>query len=190
MTASIVEAKQKIKYWWISVIAGLLAITVGVLSSLEPIVTIGILTVFFIANFLISGIIDIIFAIANRNKSSEWGWTLAGGLVNLLFAAILLALPIANMTIFIFYVAFYIMLQSFMQIWAAFSLKRYRLKSWRMFLALGIAGLILSLIMIFQIEVAISFITIIFSASLICYGLFRLLYGLRQRKLKGLIEEL
>lgn len=182
--------KRRIKYWWISIIAGLLAIAVGIMSSLEPIVTIGVLTIFFIASFLTTGVIDIVFSLANTKNSPDWGWTLVGGILNLVFAFILLALPIANMAIFVYYVSFYIMIQSIMQICISFSLKRYNLKSWLLFLVLGIAGLILSLIMVFKVEIAISFITFIFAAALICYGLFRILYGIRLRKLKTEFDKL
>ena len=186
MTESI---KRQIKYWWVSLIVGILAVAVGIMSYEEPVVTIGVLTIFFIASILVSGIFDIVLALYNRNSMSEWGWLLAGGIVSLVFAFILMALPVANMAIFIYYVAFYIMLQSFMQIWASVTLKRYEAKNWTPFLILGILGLILSLIMVFEVSFAITFIIIIFSASLICYGLFRIFFAFRLRKFKNLLEE-
>ena len=77
MEREIIEsARLKGKYWWSSLIIGILAFFIGILASIEPFATVGVLTLFFTANFLISGIFEIVFAISNRNNMGDWGWTL------------------------------------------------------------------------------------------------------------------
>lgn len=186
MKEIIESTKRKVKYWWVSLIIGILAFIVGILCSIQPFLTVGMLTIFFIANFIVSGIMEIIFAISNKDNLQQWGWTLAGGIVDLIFAVLLIAMPIGSIIVFIFFVGFYILLQAFMAIWGSLTLKQIGLEKWWYFLILAILGVILGIIMILNIKFAISFITIIFAASLICYGLFRIFYAFKLRKLKDL----
>lgn len=182
--------KERTNLWWVSLIVGVLAITVGVLSAIEPVVTLSILTVFFIVSFLISGLVDVIFALSNRTNLSNWGWVLIGGIFSLVFAGILLALsPVGSMIIFIYYISFYIMLQAFMGIWASYRLKKLEARDWGLFMLVAVFGLILSFILIFKPDFATSFITVIFAVSLICYGFFRIFYSLRLKKMKDLFDK-
>lgn len=185
----ITSAKHNIRYWWVSLIIGLLAVAVGVLSSIQPIVTIEILTIFFIAYFLVSGFLDIIVAVSNRKELSDWGWTLISGIVSLIFAIILLALPDANMGVFIYYVAFYLLLQSIIGVRSSLSLKRYDYRNWWMFLTLAILGIILSLIMVLEISLATTIIVVVFATTLICYGLFRVFYAFKLKKIKDMFDK-
>lgn len=182
--------KERTKLWWVSLIVGVLAIAVGILSAIEPVVTLSILTIFFIVSFLISGLVDILFALSNRANLTNWGWVLVGGIVSLIFACILLALsPVGSMIIFIYYISFFIMLQAFMGIWASYRLKKLEVRDWGLFMFVAILGLILSFILIFRPDFATSFITIIFAVSLICYGFFRIFYSLRLKKMKDLFDK-
>lgn len=182
------STKKNVNYWWVSLLVGILAVIVGIMSTAQPLVTIGILTAFFIASFFVSGIFETIFAITHRSSLNKWGWMLAEGIVNLVFACILMALPIGNMLIFIYYVSFYVLLQSLMGIWGSFTLKTFNIKEWWVFLLVALLGFILSLILIFSPVFAANFITIIFAATLICYGLFRIFYSFRLKKLKEMFD--
>lgn len=189
MKREIIEsAKLKGKYWWSSLIIGILVFFIGILASIEPFATVSVLTLFFIANFLISGIFEIVFAISNRKYLKEWGWTLVGGFVNFIFATILIMLPMGGVVLFMYYVSFYILLQALLGVWGSFTLKNIGFRNWWGYLTLAILGIILGCILILQPAVTASFISIIFAISLICYGLFRIFYAFRLRKLKELFD--
>lgn len=183
------SVEQKAKNWWMSLIIGLLALAVGILSSMEPFLTVSILTLFFVANFLISGIFEIIFAIASRDNLKAWGWTLAGGIVNFIFAVILIMMPIASVMIFMYYIAFYILLQAIIGIWSSYTMKGLGYNNWWMFLTIAMLGVILGVILILQPQIAAGFISIIFAAALICFGLFRIFYAFRLKKLRNIFDK-
>lgn len=172
------------KYWWTSLIVGVLAILTGIISIAEPMITIGILTIFFIASFFLSGISEIIFAILNRKQIDRWGWMLTGGVINLAFACILLAYPMLNILMFIYYISFYILLQTILAIWASFALKSLAVPGWKSHLVLALLGFALALFLIFNPMFAAKFITIIFAFAFICYGIFRVRYAFKLKELK------
>lgn len=182
------SAKRQVKHWWASLIVGILAVVIGLMSAAEPVLTIGLLTVFFIANFFVSGAFEVYFALANRKQLDKWGWMLAGGIVNLIFVLILITFPVTNMLIFIYYVSFYILLQALLGVWAAITLKTMGIKGWKSHLFMALLGVILAIFLIFKPLFAGTFITIIFSITLICYGLSRISYSLRLRKLKKFVD--
>lgn len=182
------SAKRQVKHWWISLIVGILAVAIGLLSAAEPLLTIGVLTIFFIANFFVSGIFEIYFALMNRKFLDRWGWMLAGGIVNLAFASILLAFPITNMLIFIYYVSFYILLQALLGLWGAITLKALNIRGWKSHIFMAILGVLLAIFLIIKPVFAGTFITIIFAITIICYGLFRISYALKLRKMKKFVD--
>lgn len=182
------SVKLKGKYWWASLVIGILALIVGLISSFEPFATIGMLTLFFITYFLVNGIFEIIFAISNRKHLKEWGWTLAGGIVSFIFATILIMIPLGGVVLFMYYVAFYVLLQALLGVWGSFTLKNIGFRNWWGYLLLAILGVIFGCILVLQPAITASLISIIFAISLICYGLFRIFYAFRLRKLKELFD--
>lgn len=122
-----------------------------ILVIIKPGTTLALLGAFFIAGFLVSGIFEIIFALANKNTLKGWGgWTLASGIIDILFALLLLAMPISTIAVLLFMVGFWVMFQS---IWAigggAIELQRNSVKGWGgWILTFGILGVILSFILI------------------------------------------
>lgn len=184
------SVKKAVKYWWISPIIGVIAIILGVLCLANPLTTLSMLAAIFVAGFLISGLFEVVFAISNREVLNGWGWTLASGIISILFGLILLAMPIETMTVLLFFVGFWAMFQSIWAIGSAIELQRSGIKGWGWVLAFGILGLIFSFILITNPLFAAGFIIYLFAFILLTYGFVRIFYGFRIRTIHKELEKM
>ena len=78
----------KIKYWWFSFIVGFLAVAAGVWYLVQPLPAFVAPVVLLAAAFLISGILDIIFAVTNRKIPYGWGWLLTLAILSVIFSMV------------------------------------------------------------------------------------------------------
>lgn len=184
------SARRAVKYWWMSLIIGVLALGIGVWCIFKPVEALLALTILFVVSFLISGILEIIFALSNKDSLHGWGWTLASGIIDLLLGIILLCIPIETPLIMIYFVGFWIMFQSVWAIGAAVDLQRIKVSGWGWLLALAILGLIFSFVFIVSPGFGGGFIVVLMSVSFIIYGIFRIYLSFRLKSIKDRIDEI
>ena len=72
------ELKQEVKNWWISLILGILYVVVALSLMFFPLNGYAALSILFSISMLVSGLLEISFAVSNRRRVSSWGWYLAG----------------------------------------------------------------------------------------------------------------
>lgn len=177
--------RNTIGHWWVSLIIGIIAVIVGIWSLATPLSALTALTTVFVITFFVSGIFEIDFAIRNRNVLHGWGWTLAGGVLDIGLGIMLLAMPSPITTkILIYFVGFWIMIHSLWSIGAAHELRRLGVRGWGWMLAMAILSLIFSLIFIFSPVAGGVFIVAFFGAALIVYGIFRIYMAMELRGVK------
>ena len=140
------KVKKAIDYWYIPLLVGILFVGIGIWSFITPLAAYLTLAFLFSISFLGSGIFEIIFAISNRKKIDNWGWTLASGILGLVVGILLISNPLISITILPLYVGFVILFRSIMAIVIAFDLKSYAVPDWANLLVLGILGIIFSFI--------------------------------------------
>lgn len=184
------SVKQAVKYWWVSPIIGLIAIFLGVWCIANPGATLVMLGILFAVGFLFSGIFEIIFAVSNKNNLNGWGWTLASGIIDILFGILLLAIPLGTIAILLLLVGFWVMFQSIWSIGTAIKLQRSGFRDWGWTLAFGILGVILAFILIINPLFAAEFIVYLLALALMFYGIMRIYLGFRLRNLHKGMEEL
>jgi len=176
--------KESIKHWYLQLLLGLVFIAVGIWVYLTPLESYITLTVLFSFAFLIAGVIEITFSIANRKGISNWGWALASGIIDFLVGILLVSHPDISVIVLPFYVGFAIMFRSIMAIGWAIELKSNR----GYLLGIGILGLIFSFIMLWNPIFA--GMTIVFYTALafVMIGFFQVSLSLRLRKLSKVIH--
>lgn len=184
------SVKKAVKYWWILPIIGLISIFLGFWCIMNPLSTLTIIGALFIAGFIVTGIFEIIFAVSNRDTLKGWGWTLASGIVDLIFGFLLIAIPAATITALLFFVGFWVMFQSIWLIGSSIDLQRSGVKGWGWTLASGILGLIFAFILIANPTFAAGFIIYLFALSLFMHGVTRIYQGFKLRNLHKEVEEL
>lgn len=182
--------RNAIEYWWFSLLIGILAIILGVLFIAKPFSALMTLAILFIVGFIVSGLLEIIFAISNRERLNGWGWTLASGIIALFLGIALAASsPIITTEIMSYFVGFWIMFQSFYSVGTACDLERQNVKGWGWILALAIIGILFSFIFIISPAFGDTFIVIFASISFIIYGFTRIFISIQLKSLKNNIEQ-
>ena len=166
------QIKQSIKHWYLHLIIGLIFIFAGIWAFTYPVQSYVALTIVFSISFLISGIMEIIFATANRNVMENWGWTLALGIFTALIGVMLLANPVISAVTLPLYVGFMLMLHSFWAIGTAFDMKDYGVQGWGFSLFLGILGVLFAFLLIWRPAIGGMTLVIWTGLALIASGVF------------------
>ena len=142
--------KNSVKHWYIPLIVGLLFIALGIWTAFSPAESYLSLAIVFIWMFIAGGILEIYFAVANKEELDHWGWELTGGILTLVIGLIMAFNPAISLVTLPFYVGFVIMFRSIRAISGAIELKKYGVLDWGNLLAMGILGLIFSFILLWN----------------------------------------
>jgi len=81
------------KGWWILFLLGLVNILVGVICIVYPGITALVLVMFIGAGALVTGLLQVIFAIRLRKEIQNEGWLILGGVISIAFGLLLLVRP-------------------------------------------------------------------------------------------------
>lgn len=185
------ELAYSVKNWWMSLILGILYLIAALCLLFAPVSSYIALSIIFSVSMLVTGIIEIIFAISNRNNISSWGWYLAGGIIDLILGIYLVAYPLLSMEVIPFIVAFWLMFRGFSAIGYSTDLKRYGTTRWGWYLAFGILAIICSLIILWQPLMGAFYVVYMLAFTFLVIGFFRImlafeLKGLHKRKTERL----
>ncbi len=185
------SAKQAVKFWWVSILVGILAVALGIWSLITPLTTLVALTLVFAITFFVSGIFEIAFSLSNKKVLKGWGWTLISGIIDLIFGLILVAMPVEVIALVLtYFVGFWVMFQSIWAIGSAAELQRNGVKGWGWLMALAVLGVIMSFIFIMSPAFTTGFIIALVSISFISYGFFRIYLGFKLRSLHKEMDEI
>lgn len=174
---------SSVKHWYLPLIAGLIFIGVGIYSFAQPVTSYVALSFVFSISFLIAGIMDISFAMANREQMEGWGWDLALGILTLLAGILLIRHPEISMVTLPLFVGFVILYRSIMAIGTSLELKKYYINDWGYLLAIGILGAIFSFILIFNPGFAGLSIVIWTALAFIFIGAYSIYLSLKLKKI-------
>lgn len=177
------EMEYSVKNWWLSLILGIVYIGIAVCLLFAPVSSYIALSIIFSISMLMSGIIEIIFAISNRKNLSSWGWYVAGGVIDLILGIYLVTYPLVSMEVIPYIVAFWMMFRGFSATGYSIDLKRYGTKEWGWYMAFGILAIICSVIILFQPAVGALYLIYMISFTFLVIGLFRIMLSF---ELKGL----
>ncbi len=182
--------KKAVKNWWISLLVGILAIIMGIWCFTSPGASLIGLTYVFVVGFVLGGIMDIFFAVSNRNQLYGWGWTLAAGIFELLLGIMLFSMPVASVTlILVYFVGFWILFRSLWSIGESNQLRMLGMKGWGWALALSILCVILSfLYLLSPIFGKGLFVVTLVGLSMLVYGVFRIVLAFEFRRIGKIID--
>ncbi|MGI6572034.1 MAG: HdeD family acid-resistance protein [Fermentimonas sp.] len=183
--------KRAVKNWWISLLMGILAIVMGIFCFAAPGASLIGLTYIFVIGFILGGILDIVFAVSNRDYVYGWGWTLAAGILELLLGVMLFTLPAASITvILVYFVGFWILFRSIWSIGESAQLRMLRVKGWGWALALSILCTILSFLYLLSPTFSKGvFVIALVGISMLVYGIFRIVMAFEFRQIGKQLKE-
>ncbi len=174
---------QSGRHWYLLLILGIILIVVGIWVFSTPVLSYATLSILFAVSFFVTGILEIVYAVSNRKEVNNWGWSLVGGIIDLLIGILLMALPLTSMLFLAFYVGFGILFRSVMAIGKAIDLKNQRIGDWGYLLFIGILGLLFSFVLIWNPLFAGFTIVFYTGIAFIIVGIFEIYFSFRLRKI-------
>ena len=184
------KLKSTVKHWYIPLVVGLLFIGLGIWTIFRPAESYLGLAILFIIAFIVGGLLEIIFAISNKDELDHWGWELAGGILSFVIGIIMAMKPELSMITLPFYISFVIMFRSIMAISSSMELKKYGVMDWGNLMAMGILGLIFSFILLWNPMFAGLTIVVWTGLALITIGGYGIYYALKLQKLHKVGKEI
>jgi len=112
------------RFWWLTLIRGVLWILFGLFVFAQPGITLITLTLTFGIFVLADGIGTIVNAVAGRDEREHWWMLLLAGIAGVLVGAITLVRPQAAAVVLLFYLAIWALVTGFLEIVAAIRLRR------------------------------------------------------------------
>lgn len=180
--------KSSVKYWWLSLILGILLIVMGFWVMNTPRESYITLAIFFSWLLFFKGIMEMVFAISNKDSLKGWGWYLAGGLVDFILGGFLTFNPNITMAILPFLVGFWMMFGGVSSIATAFEFKSYDSKGWGWLMFVGIITIIFSILIIYNPILGGFYLVFMTAFALISFGIFRIMLSFRLKKLRDSLD--
>ncbi|MCL1942854.1 MAG: DUF308 domain-containing protein [Candidatus Azobacteroides sp.] len=166
-----------IKNWWLLPLIGVLFIIGGIFMMVKPFASIAAMTMLFSVSFLVWGIFEIVFSFANT-RNQNWGWYLAGGILDLLIGVMLISSNLfEQMEILAFFIGFWLIFRGSALMGHTFEFKHSGNKNWGWLLFLAIITLLAAFAVMAIPALALGTMLIWISISLIFLGVFYIVLG-------------
>ncbi len=169
------EIQHSVKNWWASLLLGIVYIIVALWLMFAPLSSYVALSIVFSISMLISGILEILFAVSNRKGVPSWGWYIVGGIIDVILGIYLIAYPMVSMEVIPFIIAFWLMFRGFSSTGYSIDLKRYGTRDWGWYMAFGILAIICSLLILWQPAIGALYAVYMISFTFLIIGLFRVM---------------
>jgi uncharacterized membrane protein HdeD (DUF308 family) len=131
---------------WIA-LRGVAAVIFGLLTVMNPGITLAVLILFFGAFSLIDGILAVIAAIRNRKAESQWVTLLIGGIAGIIIGVCTFLAPGISAIVLLYFIAVWALIIGFSEIMAAIRLRKIITGEWMLVLA-GVASVALGLFLL------------------------------------------
>ena len=177
------SVRSAVKHWYAPLISGIILIGAGILAFIFGKATFLTLTLVFSISFLLSGIAETVFSIVNRKSIDSWGWSLAFGLINLIFGVLLLANFYVTMLVFPFFIGFAFLFRSIGGIGQSLNLKKQGISNWSWLLAFAILGMLFSIMLVLNPLFAGITIVVLTGVVLIIGGIFSISLSVLLKKM-------
>ena len=177
------EIQHSVKNWWASLLLGIVYIIVALWLMFAPLSSYVALSIVFSISMLISGILEILFAVSNRKGLPSWGWYIVGGIIDVILGIYLIAYPMVSMEVIPFIIAFWLMFRGFSSTGYSIDLKRYGTRDWGWYMAFGILAIICSLLILWQPAIGALYAVYMISFTFLIIGLFRVMLSFELKNL-------
>ena len=162
---------------------GIVFIIAALWLTFVPVYSYVVITALFSIAILLSGFLEILFAIGNRKSLRSWGWYLAAGIIDIPVGLYLIAYPIATMKVIPYIIGFWLLFRGFTLCGYSTDLGVYKVRGWGWYLAFGIVSLICSLVLLFIPFNEEGYEVYMLAFSLFIIGAFRIVFSIELKKL-------
>ncbi|MFC3881728.1 HdeD family acid-resistance protein [Algoriphagus namhaensis] len=170
------------KYWWLAFLRGLILIVLSIYIFQNPVSALLGVAIYISISFLFTGITQIFVSIAVRKEAENWGWGLAGGIVDLLFGFVLLSNPEMSAASLPFAVGFWLIFSGVMTFVSSFQIKKEGSSSWWLEMLGGLLSILIGYLISSNLILGTLAITTWLGAGLMILGISIIALALESRK--------
>ena len=138
--------KKLEKYWWLTLIRGIVLLVLAFFTFRHPVNALVGLAVYLGIGLLFNGIAQTSMAIMTKDSTEGWGWILAGGIFEIVFAFILLSNPLLTATTLPFVLGFWIIVYGVMTFANSFPARKAGMPNWWLGLISGVLSILLGIL--------------------------------------------
>ena len=175
--------KEALKYWWLILIKGIVLILLSFFIFGHPVSALVGLALYIGIVLLVTGVLLIINALSNQKSDDQWGRKLTEGILDVLFALILLSNPAITTAVFPFVVGFWMIFYGIMLFTGSFTAKKGGDSSWWVNLVGGILTVIFGYIIMTNLLTGVIAITFIIGFGFMLFGLINIFVAFRMKNL-------
>jgi uncharacterized membrane protein HdeD (DUF308 family) len=170
--------------WWTWLVSGLIGVLMGLLFLNYPGLTFAVLTVFFGIFALLTGLVYVIGALANRKEMEGFWSTLFFGLVALVIGiATFVQSSSLNETVLLILVALYFILFGLVFVLAGWEFRK-EIRGEFLLILLGIFALLFGFFILFNLQTAGTAVASLLGLFLLINGVADVVFGFKVRSLK------
>ena len=174
--------KNAMKYWWLILLKGIILILLSIYVFGHPVGALLGLAVYLGTALLLTGIFLIAAALSTRDTDDQWGWRLTEGILDVIFAIILLANPAVTATVFPFVVGFWMIFYGIMIFTGSFGLKKSGEGTWWLNLIVGILTVFMGYVIMSDFLAGTAAITFWIGTGILLFGIVNVVIALNLRK--------
>ncbi len=190
MSNIISKVSGTVKNWWVFLIIGIIFIFGAIWMFKTPVASFVGLAVFFSSLILISGVLSVFFALANKDDMDNFGLYLAGGILDIIVGFILLKYPGITLVLFSMFIGFWLLFRGFNTISASFKLKKDGEGNWTWILFFGVLIVIFAFMSIVNPLIGASYLVYTLALSILLLGIANIFLGLQLKKVKGRVGDI
>ncbi|TDQ19292.1 uncharacterized membrane protein HdeD (DUF308 family) [Algoriphagus boseongensis] len=169
--------------WWMILIKGIILIALAIAIFNHPLETLVGFSVYMGIGLLFTGVLLIITAFTIRKIEPQWGWKLAEGVLDVVFAFILLSNPAITAVVFPFVIGFWVITYGIMKFADSFSQKKEGDSGWGINLLGAIVTIVLGYIVMTDFVAGTVAITTWIGAGLFLLGILNVTIAFQVKKL-------
>ena len=166
--------------WWLLLLRGIIAILFGVLTYLQPGISLATLVLFFGAFTFADGVLGVWQAIGARKERENWWVLLLGGLLGIGVGMLTLFHPGVTALALLFYIAIWAVATGVLEIIAAIRLRKEIEGEWLLGLA-GAASVLFGVLLVARPDVGALAVLWLIAAYAIAFGVIMILLAFKAR---------
>ena len=171
------------KLWWFTLLRGIIFLFLAFYVFRHPVNTLIGITIYVGASLLLTGMILTFVSFASRASHPNWGWKLAGGLIDIVFGFVLLSNPALTAATLPFVVGFWIIVSGIIWFVEAFQGKKEEIPNWWLSLVAGTLSVIIGYAIMNNMLVGAIAITIWIGVGFTIAGIMNILVGFKLKSI-------
>jgi uncharacterized membrane protein HdeD (DUF308 family) len=172
------------KLWWFTLLRGIVLVLLAFFVFRHPVNALIGVAIYIGIGLLITGILQTAVSFGLKNTSPNWGWVLAGGLIDIVFGFVLLSNPVLTASTLPFVVGFWIIVSGIMSFADAFQSRKEGNSLWGLGMLGGALSVVIGYFIMSNILVGALTITTWMGIGFAIAGIVNIVIGFKLKALK------